>query len=239
MMLAWGGWHCSQHQHLQHGTHMQNITVPLPTDKNEVIWTSISWRGVIFENTFPSYFIESKTTEEESSVAKELDSVVPNCGYDGAADIPNSDLTNGIQTKSALNGINEDEEIKKKDKCLELPIISHFGSNHQGTILMCRCCLNLPKSWVVEKNADISYPWAFPPCGNQADCNLLCTSAPWLSCLRHPSIFWQKYKGSGISIHNLYPMKGALTLEGLYLVKSCSSLRCYWAWILHLNKLYL
>ncbi|XP_015269777.1 PREDICTED: acyl-CoA-binding domain-containing protein 5 [Gekko japonicus] len=73
---------------------------------------------------------ESKTIEEESSVAQEVDSVVANGGCDD--DTPNSDLTNGIQTKSALNGINEDEKIKKKDKCLELPLRSHFGSYHQG-----------------------------------------------------------------------------------------------------------
>ncbi|XP_054846994.1 acyl-CoA-binding domain-containing protein 5 isoform X1 [Eublepharis macularius] len=73
---------------------------------------------------------ESKTMEEESAVVKELDSGVTNGGYDD--DIPNSDLANGIQTKSALNGINEDEEIKKKDKCLELPIRPLFGSYHQG-----------------------------------------------------------------------------------------------------------
>ncbi|XP_077160729.1 acyl-CoA-binding domain-containing protein 5 isoform X2 [Paroedura picta] len=74
---------------------------------------------------------ESKMMEEDSAVAKELDDAVTDGGYDD--DVPNSDLTNGIQSKSALNGINEEEEeIKKKDKCLELPIKSHLGSNHQG-----------------------------------------------------------------------------------------------------------
>uniref|UniRef100_A0ACB8FVR4 Acyl-CoA binding domain containing 5 n=1 Tax=Sphaerodactylus townsendi TaxID=933632 RepID=A0ACB8FVR4_9SAUR len=72
---------------------------------------------------------ETKTIEEESAVAKESDSIVTNGGYED--DITNSDLANGIQTKSDLNGINEVEEIKKKDKRLELPIRPHFGY-HQG-----------------------------------------------------------------------------------------------------------
>ncbi|XP_066485138.1 acyl-CoA-binding domain-containing protein 5 isoform X2 [Tiliqua scincoides] len=72
--------------------------------------------------------IEDKTVEQESVTAKGLDDVVTN-GYD---DIPNADMHSGIQTKSALNGIGVDEEIKKKGKHLDLPIISVLGSSHQG-----------------------------------------------------------------------------------------------------------
>lgn len=71
---------------------------------------------------------EGKSVEQESITAKGLDEVVIN-GYD---DIPNADMHNGVQTKSALNGIGVDEEIKKKGKHLNLPIISVFGSSHHG-----------------------------------------------------------------------------------------------------------
>ncbi|XP_053215638.1 acyl-CoA-binding domain-containing protein 5 isoform X1 [Podarcis raffonei] len=72
---------------------------------------------------------ESESLGPDLTPAQELDCVVANgC----CEDVPNTDIHNGIQTKSALNGINVDEEVKKRDKRLELPIISNFGSSHQG-----------------------------------------------------------------------------------------------------------
>ncbi|XP_053118449.1 acyl-CoA-binding domain-containing protein 5 isoform X2 [Hemicordylus capensis] len=71
---------------------------------------------------------EGKTVEEESAAAKGLDSVVAN-GYD---DVPNADIHNDMQTKSALNGINVNEDLKKRGKHLELPIVPNFGLSQQG-----------------------------------------------------------------------------------------------------------
>ncbi|XP_061443552.1 acyl-CoA-binding domain-containing protein 5 isoform X2 [Rhineura floridana] len=70
------------------------------------------------------------SVEQDSTIAKELDSVDANGCCD---DVPNLEIQSSIQTKSALNGINMNEEIKKRDKCLELPLISNFGSSHQDT----------------------------------------------------------------------------------------------------------
>lgn len=71
----------------------------------------------------------------ESAAAKDLESIVANgCYKDGF--IP--DLQNGIQTKSALNGLNTEEEIKKTEPSLEIA----NNSAHQG-ILLARSCFNL------------------------------------------------------------------------------------------------
>ncbi|XP_025023161.1 acyl-CoA-binding domain-containing protein 5 isoform X2 [Python bivittatus] len=72
---------------------------------------------------------EAEDVKQNSSPDKDLDSIVINgcCN-----DVSNVDASNGTQTKSALNGINVDEEIKARDKSLELPVISNSDSSHQG-----------------------------------------------------------------------------------------------------------
>nr|XP_060638424.1 acyl-CoA-binding domain-containing protein 5 [Anolis sagrei ordinatus] len=75
---------------------------------------------------------EPESLEQDCSPDKELGDVVANGCCD---DVPNINLQNGIQTKSALNGISVDEEIKKGAKYLELPIKSNYSSPHQGTEL--------------------------------------------------------------------------------------------------------
>ncbi|XP_042328351.1 acyl-CoA-binding domain-containing protein 5 isoform X2 [Sceloporus undulatus] len=71
---------------------------------------------------------DGESVEQDSTIDKELDSVLAN----GCCEVPDVNMQNGIQTKSALNGVNMDEEIKKKEKRLELPLKSNFGSPPQG-----------------------------------------------------------------------------------------------------------
>ncbi|XP_044280917.1 acyl-CoA-binding domain-containing protein 5 isoform X1 [Varanus komodoensis] len=71
---------------------------------------------------------ESGTVELSSNTNKELDNVVAN----GCCEDVSNNMHNSIQTKSALNGLNVDDEIKKRDKPLELPIATNLGSSCQG-----------------------------------------------------------------------------------------------------------
>uniref|UniRef100_A0A8B9ER29 Acyl-CoA-binding domain-containing protein 5 n=1 Tax=Anser cygnoides TaxID=8845 RepID=A0A8B9ER29_ANSCY len=72
-----------------------------------------------------------KSVKTESAAAKDLESIVANgCYKDGF--IP--DLQNGIQTKSALNGLNTEEEIKKTEPSLVIANNSaHQGGNEENT----------------------------------------------------------------------------------------------------------
>ncbi|XP_035401205.1 acyl-CoA-binding domain-containing protein 5 isoform X1 [Cygnus olor] len=72
-----------------------------------------------------------KSVKTESAAAKDLESIVANgCYKDGF--IP--DLQNGIQTKSALNGLNTEEEIKKTEPSLEIANNNaHQGGNEENT----------------------------------------------------------------------------------------------------------
>uniref|UniRef100_A0A8B9BDA9 Acyl-CoA-binding domain-containing protein 5 n=1 Tax=Anser brachyrhynchus TaxID=132585 RepID=A0A8B9BDA9_9AVES len=72
-----------------------------------------------------------KSVKTESAAAKDLESIVANgCYKDGF--IP--DLQNGIQTKSALNGLNTEEEIKKIEPSPEITNNSaHQGGNEENT----------------------------------------------------------------------------------------------------------
>ncbi|XP_062984071.1 acyl-CoA-binding domain-containing protein 5 isoform X1 [Elgaria multicarinata webbii] len=72
---------------------------------------------------------QGESVEQSSITDKELDNVVANGCCD---DVPIVNMHNSTQTKSALNGLNVDEEIKKKEKHLELPIVSNLASSHEG-----------------------------------------------------------------------------------------------------------
>ena len=63
---------------------------------------------------------------------KELDSVITNGCCD---DVPDANIHSELLTKSALNGMNVDEEPKKRDRHLDLPVVSNFEPPHQGTTL--------------------------------------------------------------------------------------------------------
>ncbi|XP_026565819.1 acyl-CoA-binding domain-containing protein 5 isoform X2 [Pseudonaja textilis] len=67
--------------------------------------------------------------KQDSSPDKDLNGVVINGSCNA---VSNVDVNNGIQTKSKLNGINVDDEIKTSEKCLELPVIPNWDSTHQG-----------------------------------------------------------------------------------------------------------
>ncbi|XP_043365432.1 acyl-CoA-binding domain-containing protein 5 isoform X6 [Dermochelys coriacea] len=69
-----------------------------------------------------------KTVKQDSVAAKDLESIVTNGGYKDNF-IP--EMQNGIQTKSALNGLNVEEEIKKVERSLELTGKTN-NSVHQG-----------------------------------------------------------------------------------------------------------
>ncbi|NWX98519.1 ACBD5 protein, partial [Nothoprocta ornata] len=73
---------------------------------------------------------EYKKVKQDSAAAKDLESIVTNgCSKDNF--IPN--LQNGIQTKSALNGLNVEEEIKKTEQSLELSSnTAHQGANEEN-----------------------------------------------------------------------------------------------------------
>lgn len=64
----------------------------------------------------------------ESAAAKDLEGIVSNGCYKDSF-IP--DMQNGIQTKSALNGLNPDEETNTTEPSLE---IAHNAA-HQGIVL--------------------------------------------------------------------------------------------------------
>lgn len=71
----------------------------------------------------------------ESAAAKDLEGIVSNGCYKDSF-IP--DMQNGIQTKSALNGLNPEEETNKMEPSLE---IAHNAA-HQGIVLP-RPCFHL------------------------------------------------------------------------------------------------
>ncbi|KAG8138865.1 putative Acyl-CoA-binding domain-containing protein, partial [Naja naja] len=68
--------------------------------------------------------------KQDSSPDKDLNGMVINGSCNA---VSNVDVNNGIQTKSNLNGINVDDEIKTSEKCLELPVIPNWDSTHQGS----------------------------------------------------------------------------------------------------------
>ncbi|XP_025904529.1 acyl-CoA-binding domain-containing protein 5 isoform X4 [Nothoprocta perdicaria] len=76
------------------------------------------------------YLEEYKKVKQDSAAAKDLESIVTNgCSKDNF--IPN--LQNGIQTKSALNGLNVEEEMKKTEQSLELTSnTAHQGANEEN-----------------------------------------------------------------------------------------------------------
>ncbi|KAM9287913.1 acyl-CoA-binding domain-containing protein 5 isoform 9-T9 [Cariama cristata] len=72
-----------------------------------------------------------KNVKPESAAAKDLESIVTNGCYKGSF-IP--DMQNGIQTKSALNGLNPKDEVKKTEPSLEIANNSaHQGTNEENT----------------------------------------------------------------------------------------------------------
>ncbi|NXA31910.1 ACBD5 protein, partial [Eudromia elegans] len=73
---------------------------------------------------------EYKNVKQDSAAAKDLESIVTN-GCFKENFLP--DLQNGIQTKSALNGLNVEEEIKKTEQSLELTSnTGHQGANEEN-----------------------------------------------------------------------------------------------------------
>ncbi|KAM7176532.1 acyl-CoA-binding domain-containing protein 5 isoform 5-T7 [Macrochelys suwanniensis] len=80
--------------------------------------------GITFQPELPDY----KNVKQDSEAAKDLESIVTNGCY---KDNFISELQNGIQTKSALNGLNVEEEIKKVEQSLELTGKTN-NSVHQG-----------------------------------------------------------------------------------------------------------
>lgn len=80
-------------------------------------------------------FTDYKNVKLESAAAKDLESIVSNGCYKDSF-IP--DMQNGIQTKSALNGLNPEEETNKMEPSLE---IAHNAA-HQGIVLP-RPCFHL------------------------------------------------------------------------------------------------
>ncbi|XP_058036732.1 acyl-CoA-binding domain-containing protein 5 isoform X2 [Ahaetulla prasina] len=73
--------------------------------------------------------LSEEDVKQNSSSDKDLDGVVINGSCHAVSNI---DVNNGIQTKSNLNGISVDDEIKTSEKCLELPVIPNWDSTHQG-----------------------------------------------------------------------------------------------------------
>ncbi|XP_067147933.1 acyl-CoA-binding domain-containing protein 5 isoform X3 [Apteryx mantelli] len=74
---------------------------------------------------------EYKNVKPDSAASKNLESIVTNGCYKDSF-IP--DVQNGIQTKSALNGLNVEEEIKKTEQSLELANnTAHQGANEENT----------------------------------------------------------------------------------------------------------
>uniref|UniRef100_A0A8C8S0H7 Acyl-CoA-binding domain-containing protein 5 n=1 Tax=Pelusios castaneus TaxID=367368 RepID=A0A8C8S0H7_9SAUR len=71
---------------------------------------------------------ECKNVKQDSAAAKDLESIVVN---GSCKDSFAPEMQNDIQTKSALNGINAEEEIKEAEQSLELTGITN-NSVHQG-----------------------------------------------------------------------------------------------------------
>lgn len=90
--------------------------------------------GFLFAR-FSCSFTDCKSPKTESLAAKDLENSVANDCYKDSF-IP--DMQNGIQTKSALNGLNVEEEIKKTEPSLEIA----NNCDHQG-ILLARSGVNL------------------------------------------------------------------------------------------------
>lgn len=84
---------------------------------------------------FSCSFTECKNLKTESLAAKDMENIVANDCYKDSI-IP--DMENGIQNKSALNGLNVEEEIKKTEPSLEIA----NNCDHQG-ILLARSRANL------------------------------------------------------------------------------------------------
>ncbi|XP_068261119.1 acyl-CoA-binding domain-containing protein 5 isoform X3 [Nyctibius grandis] len=77
------------------------------------------------------YLEDYKNVKLEVAAAKDLESIVTNGCYKDSF-IP--DMQNGIQTKSALNGLNLEEEIKKTEPSLETANNSaHQGANEENS----------------------------------------------------------------------------------------------------------
>ncbi|OXB56981.1 hypothetical protein ASZ78_000071 [Callipepla squamata] len=76
-------------------------------------------------------FTECKSPKPESLAAKDLENTVANDCYKDSF-IPG--MQNGIQTKSALNGLNVEEEIKKTEPSLEaVNNCAHQGASDENT----------------------------------------------------------------------------------------------------------
>ncbi|XP_048150422.1 acyl-CoA-binding domain-containing protein 5 isoform X2 [Corvus hawaiiensis] len=72
-----------------------------------------------------------KNVKPESAAAKDLESIVSNGCYKDSF-IP--DMQNGIQTKSALNGLNPEEEANKMEPSLEIAHnAAHQGASEENT----------------------------------------------------------------------------------------------------------
>uniref|UniRef100_A0A8C3TK58 Acyl-CoA-binding domain-containing protein 5 n=1 Tax=Catharus ustulatus TaxID=91951 RepID=A0A8C3TK58_CATUS len=72
-----------------------------------------------------------KNVKPESAAAKDLEGIVSNGCYKDSF-IP--DMQNGIQTKSALNGLNSDEETNTTEPSLEIAHnAAHQGANEENT----------------------------------------------------------------------------------------------------------
>lgn len=91
-------------------------------------------RSFLFARFYCS-FTDYKSVKTESAAAKDLESIVTNGCY---KDSFISDLQNDIQTKSALNGLNPEEEIKKTEPNPEVA----NNSAPQG-IVLARPCFHL------------------------------------------------------------------------------------------------
>uniref|UniRef100_A0A8C3KQR8 Acyl-CoA-binding domain-containing protein 5 n=1 Tax=Calidris pygmaea TaxID=425635 RepID=A0A8C3KQR8_9CHAR len=72
-----------------------------------------------------------KNVKPESAAAKDLESIVANgCYTDGLT----PEMQNGVQTKSALNGLNPEDEVKKTEPSIETANNNaHQGANEENT----------------------------------------------------------------------------------------------------------
>ncbi|XP_061207117.1 acyl-CoA-binding domain-containing protein 5 isoform X2 [Neopsephotus bourkii] len=70
-----------------------------------------------------------KNVKPESTNAKDFEGVVTNGSY---KDSLIADMQNGIQSKSALNGLNPEEEIKKTEPSLEIVNSTQQGANEES-----------------------------------------------------------------------------------------------------------
>lgn len=107
---------------------------PLVKELLEEIWlellgTELSLCKVSFS------FTDYKNVKPGSAAAKDLEGIVSNGCYKDSF-IP--DMQNGIQTKSALNGLSPEEETNKMEPSLEIA----QNAAHQGIVLP-RPCFHL------------------------------------------------------------------------------------------------